>query len=301
MKCIVTGGAGFIGSHLVDYLLEEGAEVKIIDDLSTGNEDNINASAEFICEDLNSIDLKEQFKSYDYVFHLAALPRIQPSFEFPMEHHIANIDVTLKILEAAKETGIKKVVYSGSSSIYGNPEGIPTSENEKVNNLNPYSLQKYTSEQYGLLLGKNWDLPFISLRYFNPYGPRSYNPKNKFSAYSSVIGIFQDDILNKKKLKITGDGSQARDFIYVKDLAVANVKAALSDVKFDCFNVGYGQAHTINEIAEMFNVPYEYIDLRKGEAEITLANIDKIRTLLDWEPSIKVSDYISEWTNSLNH
>lgn len=299
MISLVTGGAGFVGSHLTDNLIENGSKVIVIDNLSTGEEQNINKNADFIEGSLEEINLKKIFQKVDYIFHAAALPRIQPSFDRPEEHDVANVQNTLKVLNAAKSNNVKKIIYSGSSSVYGNPSEIPTSENAKANPLNPYSLQKYTAEQYGLLLGKKWDIPFLSLRYFNPYGERSFNKKNPLNAYSSVIGIFQNNFLNKEPLKITGDGSQQRDFIHVKDISRASILLALSDEKHNFFNIGFGKAYSVLDIAKQISSDYHFISSRPGEATITLSNNTKLYSCIDWKPEIKVMEYIKTWKTKL--
>lgn len=300
MKAFVTGGAGFIGSHICDYLVDQGASVTVIDNLSTGNESNLNKAVNFINADINSKNLINYMKNSEYVFHVAALPRITPSFEERFEHHIANVDGTLNIIEAAYLNNTKKIIFSGSSAVYGQPEATPTNELSAIAPLNPYALQKYTAEQYGLLIGRHISMPFISLRYFNPYGPRSYNPENEYSAYSSVIGIFQYRVLNNMNPMVTGDGSQLRDFIHVEDLAKANVIAALSNVDFDCFNIGYGEAYSVLEIANLLSSEIEFIDPRDGEASITLADISKAKKLLNWKPSINVIQYLKDWIKEKN-
>lgn len=299
MKCLVTGGAGFIGSNLVDFLISNGKEVIIIDDLSTGKKENVNPEATFIQEDIVNLEkIKPLFDDVDFVFHLAALPRIQPSFDDPIEHEEANVIGTINCLLACKgRKRIKKFIFAGSSAIYGNPDELPTSEGAKINCLNPYSLQKYIAEQYCLILGKEYRIPVISLRYFNPYGPRSFNPKNPFNAYSSVIGIFENKRKERKPLTITGNGEQSRDFVHVQDLAKAHLLAAESNYSDKIYNIGFGKSYTVNQIAEMFKADYVYIPERKGEAIITLANINKIKKELNWTPEIKVEDYIKKIIN----
>lgn len=293
IRCLVTGGAGFVGSNLVDFLMSKGMEVVIIDDLSTGKEENVNPEAKFIQESIVNLDkIEPLFNDIDYVFHLAALPRIKPSFDNPIEHEEANVIGTINCLLACKNKGIKKFIFAGSSATYGNPTELPTTEEAKISCLNPYSLQKYVAEQYCLILGKEYDVPVISLRYFNPYGPRSFNLDNPFNAYSSVIGIFENQKKEGKPLAITGDGEQSRDFVHVQDLARAHLLAAESDYSDRVYNIGYGKTYTVNQIAKMFGTEYTYIPERKGEARITWANIDKIKRELNWVPEIKIEDYI---------
>lgn len=292
-KCVVTGGAGFIGSHLVDFLISEGMEVIVIDDLSTGRKENINPKAVFIQFDIREIKENSPFfDNADFVFHFAALPRIQPSFEQPIKHEEVNVVGAIKTLLACKNRKIKKFVYASSSACYGTPKELPTSEEAKINCLSPYALQKYTAEQYCLILGERYNIPVIALRFFNVYGPRSFNPENPFNAYSSVIGIFENQKKEGKELTITGDGEQSRDFIHVYDVVKANILAAKSEHKGRVYNIGFGSPYTINQIAQLFESRYRYIPERKGEARITWAKIDKAKKELGWFPSIKVEDYI---------
>jgi len=294
MKCLVTGGAGFIGSHIVDKLVNEGMNVVVLDDLSTGMMENANKKATFIQADITSFDeISAYFQDVDYVFHTAALPRIQPSFEQPIEHENVNVIGTINCLEASKSARIKKFVFSSSSSCYGNPDILPTPETAPINCLSPYALQKYTAEQYCMILGERFDIPVLALRYFNVYGPRSFNPKNPYNAYTSVIGIFNNQKKNGQKLTITGDGEQSRDFVHVYDVAQANIDAALSDFVFKIYNVGYGKDYTINEVARMFSSDVTYIPERKGEARITLANIEKISRELGWQPKISLEEGVN--------
>lgn len=242
-KVLITGVAGFIGSNLLDYLIgKTDWEIDGLDNISTGSITNIqhhieNKRFSFLqqrCSDLKSV------LPYKYIFHLAALPRIQPSFEYVNEHIAANLNESVHILELMiKENYFPRLVYSSSSAIYGTPEHIPTDELERIDCLSPYAFQKYEVEKYLELLSTRYPFDYINLRYFNPYGPRSFNPANKFNAYSSVVGIF----LNRKKeglpLLVTGDGSQKRDFVHVADLAKANYLAAIHKEKINTsFNIG---------------------------------------------------------------
>lgn len=294
MKCIVTGGAGFIGSHLADLLISEGMEVVIIDNLSTGRKENINPKAIFVQEDLLNIEkINPLFEDVDFVFHLAALPRIQPSFDNPIEHEETNVIGTINCLLACRNKKIKKFVYSSGGACYGNPDELPTSERAEIRCLSPYALQKYTAEQYCLILGKRYNIPTISLRYFNVYGPRSFNPKNPFNAYTCVIGIFENQKKERKPLTITGDGKQSRDFVHVYDVARANLLAAKSQHQYKVYNIGSGKTYTTNQIAKMFNTKYIYFPERKGEARITWANSEKAKKELNWTPSQKLENYIN--------
>lgn len=287
-KAVVTGGAGFIGSHLVDRLVDMGLDVTIIDDLSTGSQDQANPRARLIKGSLTERALVQtEMAEAEYVFHFAALPRIQPSFDDPLGHEEANVIGTINCLQALKDSKhLKKIVVSSSSACYGNPDQLPTPETAPIDCLSPYALQKYASEQYALILGQRFATPVISLRYFNVYGPRSFNARNPFNAYSSVVGIFQNQHQNGKTLTITGDGSQSRDFVHVYDVVEANLVAAFSELAGDVFNVGYGKAYTVLDTARLFADNYEFIPERKGEPRITLAAIDKIKTAFGWSPTI---------------
>jgi len=292
-KAIVTGGAGFIGSHIVDYLISEGMEVIIIDNLSTGREQNINPKAKFVQEDVvNFKKIEPLFKDVNFVFHTAALPRIQPSFDEPIEHENVNVMGTINCLLACRNKKIKKFVFSASSACYGTPDELPTTEKAEIRCLSPYALQKYAAEQYALMLGERYGIPAISLRYFNVYGPRSFSPKNPFNAYSSVIGIFENQKKEGKPLTITGDGEQSRDFIHVFDVARVNLLAAESQRQYEIYNIGFGKTYTVNQIAKMFNSKYVYIPERKGEARITWANPEKAKKELNWVPSEKLENNI---------
>ncbi len=293
MKAIVTGGAGFIGSHVVDLLVSDGAQVVIIDNLSTGQESYLNPKAKLIRADIREADVwKHEVKNADYFFHLAALPRIQPSFDEPVEHEDVNVIGTIRCLEAVKGSGIKKFVYSSSSAIYGNTDRIPTPEDTPPQLLNPYALEKYAGEQYALILGERFNIPVIALRYFNVYGPRSFNPKNPFNAYSSVIGIFNDQCRRGVPLTVTGNGEQRRDCIHVTDVARANYAAARSERSLRSYNVGCANNYSIKEVALLFSSNITHIPERKGEARLTVADTRRIQSELDWRPLIDLPEGI---------
>ena len=296
-RILITGVAGFIGSNLLDCLLDKTDwEIDGIDNLSTGSKENINhhygnGRFRFIENDLNTI---RSLKPYRHVFHLAALPRIQPSFELVNEHITANVlNATYLLQLMIRENHFPRFIYSGSSAIYGTPRQIPTTESEKIDCLSPYAFQKFEVERYLELFATRYPLDYVTLRYFNPYGPRSFNPSNKFNAYSSVVGIFMQRKKNNETLLVTGDGKQQRDFIHVADLASANHQAASHPGKLNtAFNIGFGSTTSVLDLAKMISDRIEFIPKRDGEAEITFADITKARKILGWEPTIKLNDYI---------
>jgi UDP-glucose 4-epimerase len=304
---LITGVAGFIGSNLLDYLIHQTDwHITGIDNLSTGNEGNVAhhlSNPRFVFIEQKCSDIKS-LKPFQTVFHLAALPRIQPSFEMINEHIVANLLESTHLLELMiRDEHYPKFVYSGSSAIYGNPLEFPTTEKEGVNCLSPYAFQKYEVEKYLQLISTRYPLNYVTLRYFNPYGPRSFNPSNKFNAYSSVVGIFLYQAANKEELTITGDGMQERDFIHVSDVAYANYMAALSpDYTNDAFNVGAGTTIKILDLAKMISDRYVFIPKREGEADITWAEVSKTRSVLNWEPRHRINEFIhSEISGSDNN
>lgn len=299
---LITGVSGFIGSNLLDYLIDNTTwKITGIDNLSTGNKKNIsvhlNNNRFIFIED--SIKNLKSVKTYDCIFHLAALPRIQPSFEFVTEHISENLTNSMHLIELMiRENYFPKFVFSSSSAIYGTPETVPTPESEKIDCLSPYAFQKYEVEKYLELLSTRYPLDYVCLRYFNPYGPRSFNPDNKFNAYSSVVGIFLYRYQNKLPLLVTGDGSQRRDFIHVADLAKANYAAAIHPEKLNtAFNIGNGSTISVLEVAQLISNTYEFIPKREGESEITFADTQKAVTLLNWKPGHELKDYIQKEIN----
>ena len=224
-KVLVTGGAGFIGSNLVDALISKGIQVIVIDNLSTGKKDNINQDAVFFNLDLCSVsqtELIDILKGVDTIFHLAALARVQPSIENPFPYHESNVTATLNVLYAASKSRVKRLVYSASSSCYGNTKKIPQVEDDPTNPLSPYGLQKYIGEQYCRMFSQVYGLDTVSLRYFNVYGERM----SLEGAYCLVTGIFARQMKQGNQLTITNDGNQRRDFTYVGDVVQANIIAA---------------------------------------------------------------------------
>ena len=285
---VVTGGAGFIGSHVADLLVARGWDVIVLDDLSTGDRSNVSAQARFVEGSVTDLTLlREIFAGADYVFHLAALARIQPSFDDPVGHEEVNVVGTIRCLEAARDAArLRKVVVSASSACYGTPDLVPTPETAAIRCLSPYALQKYAAEQHALILGERYGVPVVALRYFNVYGPRSFSPRNPYNAYTSVVGIFANQKLAGTPLTITGDGEQQRDLVHAQDVAAANLAAALGEPSGTVYNVGGGRTITINALAALFDHPHTFVAQRRGEARVTWACIDRIRAELGWAPAI---------------
>jgi UDP-glucose 4-epimerase len=292
-KCIVTGGAGFIGSNLTDKLIELGHEVVVIDNLSTGEYANVNKKAYFHKTDLHTInisDLHPICKDAEYIFHMAALPSVQYSIEQPLHAAKINLLSTLNILEYARTHGVKKFIYSGSCSCYGNAEEIPTTEDESIKPLSPYALHKYQGEEYCRLYNEVYGLDTVVLRYFNVYGPRMTNT----GAYRSVLSVFLDAYNKKKPFNIVNDGEQRRDFVHVFDVVNANIGAIESgNVSAYPINIGSGTNYSVNEIVDMFGAEKKYGEKRIEPYE-TLADIMAAKVLLHWVPKVELENWIKE-------
>lgn len=286
-KVLVTGGAGFIGSHVADELIERGYEVTIVDNLSTGKMENVNKSAEFILDDITkeSFWYKMREETFQYIFHIAALARIQPSIENPAGSHHNNVDGTFHVLEYCRNNNAK-LVFSSSSSVYSGDE-IPASEDSALLARNPYSLTKLVNEEYIDLYSRLYGVGAAVLRYFSVYGERQLLE----GAYRTVIGIFINQKAIGEPLYITGDGEQRRDFTYVGDIVKANIMAMGWE---GTYNIGAGKNYSINEIAALFDHPIEYVKQTPGEVRQTLADNTKAQ-LEGWHPSTDVK----EWINGL--
>jgi UDP-glucose 4-epimerase len=293
-KVLVTGGAGFIGSNLTDRLIEEGYEVVILDNFSTGKYDNVNPKAKLVHGDLRGIpnmstNVKDVlFKNVDCIFHTAALARVQPSIIDPSEYNDVNITGTLNVLKAAKDYGVRRVVYSASSSCYGrNPS--PLTEDMPSDVMSPYALQKKVGEDYCKLFSFLYGLETVCLRYFNVYGERQLTE----GAYCTVIGIFLRQHAAEEPLTIVPDGEMRRDFTYVKDVVDANYRAMLSDNvgKGESINVGTGNNFSVNEIAALISDNTVFIEPRIEPKE-TLADNTKARELLGWSPKGDIAKWI---------
>lgn len=292
MKVIVTGGAGFIGSHIVDALIKENYDVHIIDNMSSGKKENINSKAIF-----HEIDIRDKeklipiFEGAEYVFHLAAMPQVQYSIENPVETNDVNVNGTLNILEVSKLNNIKRVIFSSSCAVYGNQESLPIVEEMKEDPLSPYAVHKYVGEIYMKLYSEIYGVETVCLRYFNVYGFR----QSANGAYASVIPKFIEFRKNNKPLIITGDGEQTRDFVNVKDVVSANILAMKGNKigKGEIINIGTGEQYSVNKIAELVGGSVEYIPPRI-EPKIFQAGIKKAEEFLDWKPKVKLEDGIEK-------
>ena len=293
MKAIVTGGAGFIGCHIVDALLEKGYDVHIVDNFAGGKkEERINDKATYHEVDIRNLDvLKKVFEGATYVFHTAALPRMQFSIDDPAQTHEVNVTGTLNVLIAAHDAGVKKVVYSASSSAYGDQATMPLEETMLPNPQSPYGLHKYFGECYCRVWYEVYGLPTVSLRYFNVYGSR-HDPEG---GYALVIGKFLKQRREGKPLTIYGDGSHSRDFTHVDDIVRANILAAESENvgKGEVLNTGAGNNVSINALAEMIGGDVEHVKPRM-EPMHSLADTTRAKQLLDWEPQLTIEEGIEQ-------
>ena len=294
MISLVTGGAGFIGSNLVDYLLEQGHQVVCVDNESADNNHfhwNDNA-ININCDITDYKGLKNCFTNVDYVFHLAAESRLQPAIKNPIEAVEKNCVGTAVVLQCAREAGVKRFVYSSTSSGYGN-NPYPNVETQPDDCLNPYSASKVSAEKFCKMYSDLYGLETVVLRYFNVFGERS--PTR--GQYAPVIGIFQRQKDSGEPITIVGDGSQRRDFIYVRDVARANYNAATipfhKDYLGQVFNVGSGKCYSIQQIADSISDNQVYIPKRDGEMDTTFADITKIEKVLGWNPEVDVIDWIN--------
>lgn len=285
---IVTGGAGFIGSHLVDALLAENISVRVIDNYSTGRPENlahVAGQVELVEADFaKSGSWQKLFKGTDWVFHLGALADIVPSIQRPADYFQANVDGTFNVLEAAKNAGVKRFVYAASSSCYGIPDKYPTSEDADISPQYPYALTKRLGEELVMHWAQLYNLPAIALRLFNVYGPRSRTS----GTYGAVLGVFLAQKLANKPFTVVGDGTQTRDFTYVTDVANAFLTAAQSSVCEEIFNVGSGETVSVNRLVELLGGEVTYIPKRPGEPDCTYADIAKIRRDLKWQPKVSI-------------
>lgn len=292
MRALVTGGAGFIGSHLVDALIKEGHRVTVVDDLSTGRLENLaqqkgNPRLKFVRADITRLKaIVPFFRRTDVVFHLAAKADIVPSIVNPMVYYTANVTGTLCVVEACRLSGVEKIVYAASSSCYGIPCKFPTPETAPIALQYPYALTKYLGEETLLHWGQVYGISVVSLRLFNVFGERSRTS----GAYGAVLGVFLAQQLSGKPFTIVGDGEQKRDFVYVTDVARAFIKAQSVRVAHKIFNVGTGKPRSINYLAKLLGGKRVHIARRPGEPECTWADITRIRKEFGWQPQVSFED-----------
>jgi UDP-glucose 4-epimerase len=285
---LVTGGAGFIGSHLVERLLGDGCRVTVLDNLSTGRLKNLEQVASNPRLSVEEVDISDAhritpfFRGVDWVFHIAALADIVPSIQHPLVYHRSNVDGTVAVLEAARLGGVKRFLYTASGSCYGIPDIIPTPETAPIQPQYPYALTKWVGEQYALHWAQVYRLPVVSLRLFNVYGPRSRTS----GTYGAVFGVFLAQKLHGQPLTIVGDGTQTRDFTFVTDVVDAFVTAARSKVSGEVFNVGSASTYSVNRLAELLGGDVVHIPKRPGEPDATFADIAKIQRALGWRPKV---------------
>ena len=307
MNCLITGGAGFIGSNLADQLVKLNHKVIVLDNLSTGRVSNlkkIKEKIEFVNVDISDKknSLQKYFNDIDWVFHLAGKADLLPSIANPSQYFYTNVEGTLNVLEVSRKANIKKFIYAASASCYGIPTKFPTKENALLDPKNPYALTKLLGEQLTLHWSNLYGMPNLSLRFFNVYGPRS----TKTGAYGSVFNIFLAQKLASKPLTIVGDGNQTRDFIHVNDVIDAMLQAAKQKKTAEIYNVGSGQETSINSIANIIGGEKVTVTKRPGETDRSLADISKIKAELNWKPTITLDkgiqmllENIKDWEKAL--
>jgi nucleoside-diphosphate-sugar epimerase len=298
MKYIVTGGAGFIGSNLVDSLIDKNNEVHIIDNFSSGKKQNCHPNAIIheldIADEKNLDAIRNIFFGANTIFHCAAVARVQPSIQNPIHYEKNNTIGVVNSLKAAADSKIKRFIYSASSSAYGPTEKLPSIETDPVNPISPYAAQKYYGEIVCKMFSEVYGLETVSLRYFNVYGEK----QNLGGAYATVVGIFLDQLQHDKPLTINGNGEQRRDFTYVGDVVKANILASASKKvgRGEVINIGSGTNISINEVANMIGDKFEFKKALK-EPFANLASIEKAKKLLDWEPKMNLKSWIASYKN----
>jgi len=301
MKAVVTGGAGFIGSHLVDALLNLDFDVTVLDNFSTGRPENL-------AHIINKIKLLEsdisipgkwakELDGADYLFHLAALADIVPSIQYPEDYFRANVDGTFNVLQAARTANIKRFIYAASSSCYGIPDSYPTDERAEIRPQYPYALTKAMGEELVMHWANIYKLPALSLRFFNVYGTRSRTS----GTYGAVFGVFLAQKIANKPFTVIGDGKQMRDFTYVTDVVGALIAAANSINSARIYNVGSGTSITINRLVELLRGDKVHIPKRPGEPSCTFADIKKIQEELNWSPQISIEAGVMEVLKNLDY
>jgi UDP-glucose 4-epimerase len=306
-RAVVTGGAGFIGSHMVDLLVERGFAVDVIDNLVTGRRENVahhegNPSVRFHVSDMCGLPPESPlFRGVDYVFHFGGIGDIVPSIERPLDYMRSNVNGTLAVLEASRQAGVRKLIYAASSSCYGLAGELPTTENAPIRPEYPYALSKWLGECAAIHWSRVYRLPVISIRMFNVYGPRVRTT----GAYGAVFGVFLAQKLHGKPLTVVGDGTQRRDFVFVTDVARAFLLAADSDRTGEIFNLGSGNPQPVSRLVELIGGAVVHVPKRPGEPDCTWADIGKIRRQLGWEPTVSFEEgvatmmaHIEDWRSA---
>ncbi len=296
LHALVTGGAGFIGSHLVDRLLADGHSVVVIDNMATGRADNLahhkgNERLTLCAGDINDRALLNRcMGGVQWIFHLAALADIVPSIRQPLDYFRANVEGTAAVLECARARDVKRFLYAASSSCYGIPDIYPTPEAAEIRPQYPYALTKRLGEELVLHWAQVYGLAAVSLRLFNVYGPRHRTA----GSYGAMFGVFLAQKLAGKPFTIVGDGTQTRDFTYVSDVVDAFVSAAASPLSGEIMNVGSDGTHSVNRIVEILGGQATHIPKRPGEPDCTWADIYRIKQLLGWQPKVKLEDGVAK-------
>lgn len=302
MKALVTGGAGFIGSHLAELLIARGHEVAVVDNLTSGRVENLRTIVDHAQFKFANADIRDYssllplFEGVDWVFHLAGLADIVPSIEMPAQYYSTNVTGTFNVLECARRCGAKRVLYAASSSSYGIPDIYPTPESSPIKPQYPYALTKRMGEELALHWDGVYKLPAISLRLFNVFGTRSRTT----GAYGAVFGVFLAQKLNGQPFTVVGDGTQTRDFTYVTDVAEAFLCAAESTVSGEAMNVGSGNHYSVNRLVELLGGDVEFIQKRPGEPDCTFADIGKIEKLLGWKAHVSFADGVHRMLENIN-
>lgn len=292
MKTLVTGGAGFIGSHLSELLIAKGHEVLAVDNLASGRLDNLKGVVSHPRFKFSQADIRDPsvlqplFEGVDWVFHLAGLADIVPSIEMPAQYYSTNVSGTFNVLECARSSKVKRFLYAASSSSYGIPALYPTPESSPIQPHYPYALTKYMGEELVLHWAKVYKFPTVSLRLFNVFGTRSRTT----GAYGAVFGVFLAQKLNGRPFTVVGDGTQTRDFTYVTDVAEAFLCAAQSNVSGEAMNVGSGNHYSVKRLVELLGGAVEFIPKRPGEPDCTYADVEKIKRLLGWRPRVSFEE-----------
>ncbi|MBF0332451.1 MAG: SDR family oxidoreductase [Alphaproteobacteria bacterium] len=301
-RVVVTGGAGFIGSHLVDRLLADGNQVVVIDDFSVGGPRNLvrhQGGQDLAVHqmDIAKDDIAPLFSGAERVFHLAARADIVPSIVMPVTYFDANATGTMRVMEAARHAGVKRVLYTASSSCYGVPDHYPTPETAEIRPQYPYALTKWLGEQTVLHWGQVYGIPVVSLRFFNVYGPRVRTA----GTYGAVFGVFLAQKLNGQPFTVVGDGTQTRDFTYVSDIVDAMVVAMDSDLAGVVMNVGSGEHHSVNRLVELLGGPVTHIPKRPGEPDCTFADTRRIETLLGWRAKVSFEQGVAAMLDNIDY